>query len=519
MSRCALLVVLVLAGRAFAAPAQPEDVPLPALESSSQLSGTLPAIPAFELPPPEPGFVDPKRLRVDGKKLLDSKVEVKGYIIWIYDCVTAVRAAKETAAATRKRIDDDPTLCERPKFYLGESKSTPLERGVWVVDVPRPPNKLEKERLPKEELKNWPKVPKFKVGDYVVVTGDFKIRSPHNEANSEGLVVFEKIEPAKPAKKTPAPAPTEFTPTTRTAPALKPAKLALIEPSKRGASMTAMRNGFALYAQKKHAEAAKAFRESVAAWPQNHNSWYAMGGALAGQGMWEGARDAFGKAAEVHPESAMYQMWLGVAHYESAVELARVTQAKAAGVRPEDIVVDRSMINQDKAQAALDTALALAPTLWRAHYYLGRIHRDAGRARLAAEELTEAARTRPEEQGPWVALTELYRKWDYTADAITVATLGLANARVNTSDIAFVLGMAYDDKNDHAAAITAFTKAIELKPDNHKAIFQRGQSYFKSRKYIEAKADLEAFLKAPVGLEFAKQQANKMLMDIAANKK
>lgn len=520
MSRCALLLVVALAGRAFAAPAQPEEVPLPAPEVSTGLSTALPVIPAFELPPSEPGFEDPKRLRVEGRKLLDTKVKAKGYVIWIYNCVEATRTAKESRAATQKRIDEDPTLCERPKFYLGDSKTTPLERGVWVVDVPRPPNKLEKERLPKDELEKWPKVPTYKVGDYVVVTGDFKIRSPHNEANSDGLIVFEKIEKAKPAKKVAAPAPTPFTPTTRTTPALKPAKLALIEPSKRGISMTAYRNALALYAQKKHADAAKAFRESVTAWPQNHSAWYGMGGALAGQGMWEAARDAFAKAVEVHPEAAMYQLWSGVSAYESALQLARVGQAKHAGMRPEEIMVDRSAINFDKAREHLDIALALEPTLWRAHYYLGRIYRDGGRLRLAAEEFTEAAKTNPGQQGPWVALAELYRKWDYIQDAITVATLGLANARQDTSDIAFVLGMAHDDKNDHAAAIAAFTKAIELKADNHKAYFQRGQSYFKTKKYTEAKADLEAFVNANApALEFARQQANKMLMDIAAKKK
>jgi tetratricopeptide (TPR) repeat protein len=85
------------------------------------------------------------------------------------------------------------------------------------------------------------------------------------------------------------------------------------------------------------------------------------------------------------------------------------------------------------------------------------------------------------------------------------------------SDVWFVLGMGYDDKNNWDKAIEAFDKAIESKRDNHKAKFQRGQAYFKKGDMTHAKRDLEDFSKSGgASLEFAKQQAQKMLMDIAA---
>ena len=58
--------------------------------------------------------------------------------------------------AQRLAIEEDPTKCERPKFYLGDAKDTPPEKSIWVVEIPRPYNKLEKERLPKEEIAAWP---------------------------------------------------------------------------------------------------------------------------------------------------------------------------------------------------------------------------------------------------------------------------------------------------------------------------------------------------------------------------
>jgi hypothetical protein len=154
----------------------------------------LPGVPAFDLPTPNSdGSKSVKELRVKGKKFLDQEVTVKGYVTWAYDCPTAIRTEKMSDADVQKLIEEDPTKCERPKFYLGDEPSTPPEKSLWVVDVPRPPNKLEKERLPKEEIKNWPAVPPYKVGDEMVVTGRFVLSSPHSERNSDGLIVYEKL--------------------------------------------------------------------------------------------------------------------------------------------------------------------------------------------------------------------------------------------------------------------------------------------------------------------------------------
>src|SRR5262249_40423084 len=85
------------------------------------------------------------------------------------------------------------------------------------------------------------------------------------------------------------------------------------------------------------------------------------------------------------------------------------------------------------------------------------------------------------------------------------------------SDIWYEVGMAYDDKRQDDKAIDAFTKSLEAKRDNHKAKFQRGQAYYRKADYTNAKRDLEEFSKAGgASVEFAKQQASKMLIDIAA---
>lgn len=172
----------------------------------SDIKVDLPAVPDFALPPaPADGGHTIKELRVKGKKLLDTDITVHGFITWAYDCQTAVRKPEESDKDVQKRIDEDPTLCERPKFYIGDDKATPVEKSLWIVDVPRPYNKLEMERMKKPE-RNLPDrcepgekdpkkniCPPYAVGDEVEITGTFKTSSPHSERNSDGLLVYKKM--------------------------------------------------------------------------------------------------------------------------------------------------------------------------------------------------------------------------------------------------------------------------------------------------------------------------------------
>ena len=166
----------------------------------------LPPVPAFDLPAATGDNHSVKELRVKGKKLLDGVVTVKGVVTWAYDCATAVRLPGMQEKDVQKKIEDDPSVCERPKFYIGDAADTPAEKSLWVVDVPRPYNKLEIERLPKEELKNpppdrcddkkdpkKPTCPVYKVGDIVTITGEFKQSSTHSERNSDGLLVYKSM--------------------------------------------------------------------------------------------------------------------------------------------------------------------------------------------------------------------------------------------------------------------------------------------------------------------------------------
>lgn len=283
--------------------------------------------------------------------------------------------------------------------------------------------------------------------------------------------------------------------------------------------MTALANGNKANGQKQFDTAIAEYQKAVDRYHDNHLAWYGMGGAYAGKADWPKAADSFSTAVQLAPEQAMYQMWYGIALYEKAVQTAREDQARKENKKPEEVKPDLSAVNFEKPLQNLQEAEKLNPDIWRAHYYLGRIYRDTDKPKDAAEQFSKALQANPREPGPYVALGELYRRWDYTDEAIRVASQGTANVpgTNEVSDIWYVLGMGYDDKRMDDKAIEAFDKAIETKKDNHKAKFQRGQAFFRKGDYTHAKRDLEEFSKSGgASLEFAKQQASKMLMDIAA---
>ncbi len=167
---------------------------------------TMPTVPSFEVPKPHPdGSHTVKEMRVQGNRYIKENLSIKGYIVWAYDCATAIRTPEEDDVAVAKRIEENPTLCRRPAFYLGDTPDTPVERAVWVVEVPRNMTKLEKKNLPKEMVDTWPAVPPYKVGDEVVATGQWLHSSPHGESNTEGLLVYTALNNITQAWVSPAP--------------------------------------------------------------------------------------------------------------------------------------------------------------------------------------------------------------------------------------------------------------------------------------------------------------------------
>ena len=261
------------------------------------------------------------------------------------------------------------------------------------------------------------------------------------------------------------------------------------------------------------------YKEAVRAYKDNHAAYYYMGESYRLKKDYDKATEAYAEAVRIKPDNVMYQMMYGVGLYEDAVAKATADEARRTNKKPTEVQIDFSQINFDQAEQHLQAAVKLNADLFIEHAYLGRIYRANGQPRQAAEEFSKAIVANPREWAPYVALGELYRKWDYPNEAIQVLTQGvdLVPGQVDKAQLQYVLGMSYTDKQDDAKAIEAFTAAIDASKDMHVARFMRGQAHMRKGDFKAADKDFEAFAKSAGPAEATnKSIAQKMRFSIAA---
>lgn len=463
----------------------------------------LPALPSFDLPPSEPGFIGPRELRVRGRRHLGTQVQAKGYVTWVYDCAAALSAKSPKAkrAAIQRSIDEDPSLCELPKLALGETKTTPRGESITVVEVPRPPSKRERKRLPAAELAAWPAVPKVSVGDYVVVSGQWTTKAPRGDADSEGLLVYAGLSEAAPPAPTPATAiaPAAPRPTEPDAPpfVVTQAPMRKVVPVKvRAESITQLGDCNRAAATRDFDSAIRACRAATATWEGNHLAWYTLASSHMAKGQWPEARATVSRAVALRPDLGMYQLYHGVAIYEEEQQARNagvVGSSDASGVSS----VDTANAALIAARDAFRRAIRLNPALWRAHFYLARTYRDLDDSRRAAEHFVGTLKAYPSYRYAYLALVELFRRWGYLDSALAYAELGTRQvAGVEAVELWISVGMLCEERGAQSQALEAFGKALALRPEDGRAHLQRGQLLFRVGDLTAAKLDLEAALQS-----------------------
>jgi tetratricopeptide (TPR) repeat protein len=489
--RVLVLAVVLIASPALADKFEKDDLPGPQGEvAKGEPKVDVPALPAFDLPAPEPGFHGPRELRVHGRRVLGTEVKVKGYVTWIYDC--AAELAMINPAATRAQIlqsiDNNPLLCEPAKFYLGDTRDTARESSTWVVDVPRAPTRTERQK----QSRAAPAVPKIAVGDYVTVTGTWGTESLHGEHNADGFVLFKALEPAEPAAAAAALVPANTSKELDVAVATAPPLRKMIDEDVRNGSVDHLNACNKAIVAKQYDAAIAECKAATKMWDGNHLAWYAWASAHMAKSEWPEAKVAGERAVALRPDQAMYQLYYGISLYEAERVRVRDEQARREHKKPDDVTIDPAMMKLDAARDALLRAAKLAPDLWRAHYYLGRVYRDLDDPRRAAQQLSLTITTHPTYRFGYAALFDLYRRWDYADQALAVALLGTTNvAAAEAAELWVDAGLAYEAKHNDDDAIDAFTRAIAGNPDDLNAKFRRGQAYFRKGILASAKRDLE----------------------------
>ncbi len=271
--------------------------------------------------------------------------------------------------------------------------------------------------------------------------------------------------------------------------------------------------------QKQYDTAITEFKEAVRLDRDNFMAWYQLGESFREKKAWKEAVESFEQGARLRPNDVMLNVRFGAALYEEAVDRERQAEATRQKKKPEEITPDLRAVNFDSSLQRLETAVKSDTNLYNAQYYIGRIYRDQLKDAQAADAFTKAILAWPRFGEPYIALGELYRRWDYPNEAIQVVSQGVEHVMENEtkSKLFYVLGMAYFDKVEDSKAISAYTEALKLSKDNHKAKFQRGQSHFRMGQLKEADKDFEEFSKsAGPALSSLKGIAQKFRFQIAA---
>src|SRR5450432_4481507 len=151
-------------------------------------------------------------LRKHMSMYLDKDVQLKAFLLEIYECPAeqrkcndelAAKAKKEAksekkkkekengappnapAAAAAEAMKGGCRPCDQPHFFLGDTATTKLDHGLLVADYP---------------VKDWktgkPKALVAKAGEQYVVTGTFAINSMAGFAASDGLIIHKKFQDA-----------------------------------------------------------------------------------------------------------------------------------------------------------------------------------------------------------------------------------------------------------------------------------------------------------------------------------
>ena len=192
-----------------------------------------------------------------------------------------------------------------------------------------------------------------------------------------------------------------------------------------------------------------------------------------------------------NPKDAMYQYHLGHARFEVG--------------------------KLDQARLALEESVKQNKRLYKAHFYLGKIHAAQERPKDAAAAWTESCRLNPGFGKPFYELGKLYFEWDHNQEAIQVLVQGAQNARdsEDLTDIYHQLGMAYDALKQYDKSIESYTKALEARKDNLEARFQLGMAYAAKGDKGNARKFLEEFVKqGGAGNTFLIQAANDRLLKL-----
>ncbi len=244
---------------------------------------------------------------------------------------------------------------------------------------------------------------------------------------------------------------------------------------------------------KTYTVAVKEFETAVNLNPNNHIAAYHLGEAYVGTQEPDKAAEAYAKAVKGNDKDPMYHYKLGKIYYQQQ--------------------------KWDLARAELEKTIALNARMPRPFSMLGDIAELQDRPADAAKYWTEAAKLDPGFGKPFYKLGRLYYQWDFLDQAIDVLEKGGQHVRdpEDRTNIFHQLGLAYHAKKDFDKAIAAYEKALDASVANLDARLMLGMAYADKGDKVNAKKNLDEFMKlGGGGNPFNQQNAADRLAKMAS---
>jgi len=226
-------------------------------------------------------------------------------------------------------------------------------------------------------------------------------------------------------------------------------------------------------------------------------------------------------AAAKSPEDAEVRMRLALLYEKlgdavsAEKELRKATSLGADQVRAAPVLT-RTMLQQGKAQKALDETAAAAatagPELLAAR---GDAFSSLNQPDQARQAYQQALAAKPGFAGPLLGMARL-AMIDKDVAAAAALTQQAISANPQDPAVWFFKGVLLRAQGKTAEAIAAYSQAITLKPDHVNALVERASLEITIQKYDAARADLDAAVKtAPKALMVLYTRA---LLDFTQNK-
>lgn len=149
--------------------------------------------------------------------------------------------------------------------------------------------------------------------------------------------------------------------------------------------------------------------------------------------------------------------------------------------------------NYDAALTDLEMAVKLNPLCDLAYLGIGRIWEKLGDGEKALTSYSTAIEINPKNHHAHCGRGYIYYCQKKYKEAIV--ELNKAAALYSDSDYLFYRGRCYEKLGDEEKALTSYSAAIEINPNNGRAYFGRGYTYYCQKQYKEAIEEINKAVK------------------------